>query len=288
MPDIPAATLIGYIGTIFFLFGLFLILSGMGVIQVQQITVSKGVGTLVTGIVITLVGGVLIFSDFGRARSETIEYGVAVIPTFVFPTSQALPTPNSTISGFQPQPVQEVFNIKLNSEATVLSDVLTISVDRAFSENDISISVRSPGYQRQTFENLIVGDKVVFHGQLDYEILIADFTAKINVFVSDYDVQMVVRAISSLEKKPTPVPVVKEIVVIEIGEEVDVFNGEITIAFVSDSFLNHQIKVSSSGYVSETYFISTGRKMRYDGEYTYLIVVTDFNTAGRVELTVSK
>lgn len=285
MPDIPAATLIGYIGTIFFLFGSFLILAGLGVIQIQQITVSKGVGTLATGFVIAVVGGVLIFSDLGKTKNEPIQETL-ITPTSPALTGQISPTLDSVFATSQPSHTQEIVDIELGDEIAVLNGMLTISLDFAPNENSIQISVRSQGYQRQTFEGLSIGDKVVFHGSSDYEIAITDFRV-VSGFLSTHKIQVVVKTFQSSESALTPTAAITEIITIKSGEEQKIFNGEIIIEF-SNTLFGYQIKVRSTGYVSQTYIMGIGSKFKYEGKYTYLMTITNYDTNTGLELRVSK
>jgi len=295
MPEMPANTLLGYIGTVFFLFGIFLILAGLGVIKVQQVTVSMGAKTLILGIIIAMIGGILVFSDSRKSINVSTATGsqpttsptpaLSLNPQLSITTlSNPIITPNDTTITDQ-----EVVTIKLGEEKPTINNAITISLDYAFNANSISISVRSLGYPRQTYETLRLGDKVIFHGSNDYEILIADFKDRSGLFSTNIEIQVVVKKLSLLDYTPTPENTVQEIVMVKASKEVNVFDGEIIIEFQRfELFNNYRIKIRSIGYISEGYNVVVGSRITYKGKYDYTIVVTNYSDTEGLEFTVSK
>ncbi len=63
MPDIPSDPTLGFIAVIFLLLGGFLVLAGIGIIDVDRIRVTKGTRTWVAGILLVLLGAGLFLGD---------------------------------------------------------------------------------------------------------------------------------------------------------------------------------------------------------------------------------
>ena len=82
MPDIPVGSSLEYIGVFFLIFGLFLILAGFNIINIQQITVTSGKKTYILGIIFTLVGLVFVFLENSTFSSISPE-NTASPPRFV-------------------------------------------------------------------------------------------------------------------------------------------------------------------------------------------------------------
>jgi hypothetical protein len=85
MPPIPNASPLGYIGVALLLFGLFLVLTGLGIIQVKEVVVSPGRKTWAVGGILVLLGGVFLVPDmaglFSPTASETLTTAGASTPT---------------------------------------------------------------------------------------------------------------------------------------------------------------------------------------------------------------
>ena len=61
---IPATTLSDFIGVILFFVGVLLILAGAGIIGItQHITITQGKKTLIAGIIFSITGGLLLFTQ---------------------------------------------------------------------------------------------------------------------------------------------------------------------------------------------------------------------------------
>ena len=54
--NIPAKTLLGFLGAITLVIGIFLILTGAGIIKIEKVTVEKSKKTVVVGFVLILFG----------------------------------------------------------------------------------------------------------------------------------------------------------------------------------------------------------------------------------------
>jgi hypothetical protein len=285
MPDMPANSLLGYIGTFFFLSGIFLILSGLGIIKIQQITVTKGVGTFITGVILAIIGGFLISSDF--KPSDNLINTLVITPTA---TSLVQNSPLTEIPTLIPAYVaaadEEIVNIRWQDEVPALNNALTISLDVAYNENSIGISVRSLGYPREDFSGLSIGDKVVFHGDSDFEILITDYKV-IRGFLTDYEIQVVVKRLPKSEFTPTPEYIQQEIVKVKERGKVSAFGGDIVIEFLNNGVLGKDIKIYSSGYVSKNALVSVGSEIKYEGNHKYLIIVTNYDN-NELEFTISR
>ena len=120
MPNMPANTLLGYIGTVFFFFGIFLIFAGLGVIKVQQVTVTKGTKTFIAGVIIAVIGGALVLSD---SRNTATESSVNISSTettsarTIKSQSSEITLPNPTlIAASTATSGQDIVNIKLGNE----------------------------------------------------------------------------------------------------------------------------------------------------------------------------
>lgn len=82
MPDIPVNTVTGYLGVLILLLGLFLVLTGMGIVNVQTVVVAPGKKTLVFGIIFIVLG---IFSvQFEAMDSSRSQVMPTESPTQVF------------------------------------------------------------------------------------------------------------------------------------------------------------------------------------------------------------
>ena len=291
MPEMPANTLLGYIGTVFFLFGALLVLIGLGVIKVQQITVSGGGKTLISGIVVATIGVVLIFSDMNNGVMDVL----SIDANSVVAENNSVVSVTATVSSnsYFLADGREVLNIKRGDEVAAMHGEITISLDHALGSSNLGISVRAPGYVKQDFQQLAVGDEVLFDGDASFRILIADYRV-ISGFISDYEIQVVVTKLNpeELETGSTQEPVVQEIVKLKAGEEISVFGGEIFIEYekYAKGLLSyHVVKVRSDGYVSQSYTLNRGSKVKFLGKYTYTIVLTDYDSdSGYLHLVVSK
>ncbi len=285
MPEMPANSLLGYIGTMFFLLGVFLILSGLGIIKIQQITVNKGAGTLITGIIISIIGGFLISTDFNPGKVPENSSAITLTSTSIIQSTPIIENP-TVIPAYVAAANEEIINIGWRDEVPVLNSAITISLDTAYNENSIGISVRSPGYPREDFSGLSIGDKVVFHGASDFEIFVTDYKV-ISGFLSDYEIQTVAKRLPKSEFTPTAEYTSQEIVLVKLGGEVNCFDGEVIIEYLKNGILGKEIKIRSSGYVSKNAIVSVGSEFRYEGKYNYTMVVTNYSDEG-LELTVSK
>ncbi len=168
----------------------------------------------------------------------------------------------------------------------VLNNALTISLDVAYNQNSIGISVRSLGYPREDFSGLSIGDKVIFHGDSDFEILITDYKV-IGGFLTDYEIQVVVKRLPKSEFTPTPEYLEQEIVKVKERGKVSAFDGDIVIEFLNSGILGKEIKIYSSGYVSKNAIVSVGGEIKYESDHKYLIIVTNYGNDG-LELTISR
>lgn len=70
MPEMPVNTIFGYFGVMAFLFGVFLILSGTGIIRIVDISIQAGQKTLIFGIVFILIGVGLMYVDINGLPSS--------------------------------------------------------------------------------------------------------------------------------------------------------------------------------------------------------------------------
>jgi hypothetical protein len=71
IPDIPGLTLLGFLGTLFLIGGVILILSGMGILEIQQVTViNRGKKTWVSGLIILGIGIAFLIPDIYKNLSE--------------------------------------------------------------------------------------------------------------------------------------------------------------------------------------------------------------------------
>ena len=71
MPPIPNASPLGYIGVALLLFGLFLVLAGLGIIQMKEVAVSPGRKTWAVGGILVFLGGVFLAPDMAGLFSPT-------------------------------------------------------------------------------------------------------------------------------------------------------------------------------------------------------------------------
>lgn len=64
IPDLPGLTILGFLGILFFIGGVILILSGLGIMELQQVTViNRGKKTLIAGLIILGMGIVFLMPD---------------------------------------------------------------------------------------------------------------------------------------------------------------------------------------------------------------------------------
>jgi hypothetical protein len=105
--------------------------------------------------------------------------------------------------------------------------------------------------------------------------------------VPDYEIQVVVKKMPKSEYTATPEYMLQEIVLVKLGEEVSVFDGEIFVEYIKNGLLGKEIKIRSSGYVSEDFVVGVGSKIKYEGKHSYAIVITNYSNIG-LELTVYK
>ncbi len=63
MPEIPITTPFGYLGVFLSILGFFLIVAGLGILNVEKISVKPGRGTWIIGILIAIVGLGLLFFE---------------------------------------------------------------------------------------------------------------------------------------------------------------------------------------------------------------------------------
>ena len=64
IPDIPGLTILGFLGILFLIGGVILILSGMGILELQQVTViNRGKKTWISGLIILGIGIVFLMPD---------------------------------------------------------------------------------------------------------------------------------------------------------------------------------------------------------------------------------
>jgi len=75
--DIPINSIMGYIGLALLVFGVFMVLAGLDIISVQQVTVKKGRRTWIMGIVFALIGIGLLLPEF---RTTTPTTGIPETP----------------------------------------------------------------------------------------------------------------------------------------------------------------------------------------------------------------
>lgn len=90
MPELPVQSALGYLGVLALVFGMFLILAGLEVVQFQQVTVARGRKTWMVGLAFVLIGLAFLLTDLGRTIT---------LPSALRHATEAIPTPTSPVAG---------------------------------------------------------------------------------------------------------------------------------------------------------------------------------------------
>lgn len=83
-PNIPGLTVLGFLGILFFVGGLILILSGFGIIEVQQLTVIRqGRNTWLSGLIVLAIGIAFLVPDISKVVESFKQYksGSVIMPS---------------------------------------------------------------------------------------------------------------------------------------------------------------------------------------------------------------
>lgn len=198
--DIPVSSTLGFIGIVLFGFGLFLILAGLDIFTIQQVSVKKGPKTWVLGIGIVILGAVLLFPEITSNNSiddntpttqnqETEDFQPTEAEQIVEPTSEDFqpteaqqivePTPEVTITPQQVQSQEET-----NGETTWTPVIFNIPNDGHWTQlTDTSYYVT--GDKTDAFaqsEDIIEGDFIL---KLDVESTFGNYGAGLVIIYGD-------------------------------------------------------------------------------------------------------
>lgn len=114
MPSFTVTSLVTYLGLILLGFGVFLVISGLGIVKVEQITVTQGQKTLIAGILFSIVGISLIILDSNKdnqttvANMQTTQALVVVTQTVNMPIVTAVPILHQTDITLDNQPTDTI------------------------------------------------------------------------------------------------------------------------------------------------------------------------------------
>ena len=97
MPNIPISSPLSYVGVTLFIFGFFLVISGMGIIKIEKITVTQGAKTWLIGIFLAVMGVLFLVPEL-KAPGVVSEEAPTIAPTMQ-PANEEAPT---VTSGKQP------------------------------------------------------------------------------------------------------------------------------------------------------------------------------------------
>jgi len=70
--DLPFTSPLSYIGVFLLLLGVLLVLSGLGILRIEKITIQPGSRTLVVGVVIIFLGGGALFIEISKPFSKIV------------------------------------------------------------------------------------------------------------------------------------------------------------------------------------------------------------------------
>ncbi len=135
MPSITVNSIASFIGFIALLAGFFLILTGLGVVKVEKITVTPGRLTLGTEIVLSIIGIVLLWSDI-----QSSFQGVPLTPTAASTT---------TLESFQPDQPSVCGTLKLEAirpSAILENELREYKLIGVGFCNDTSISIATKAF----------------------------------------------------------------------------------------------------------------------------------------------
>ena len=146
--NIPINSTSGFIGLLLMLFGVFMILAGLDIISIQQVTVKQGRRTWILGIVFALLGFVLFYPDL---TSPTL---ITTTPAVVDPTEVLAPTStidlSDTLAGWKSTsfeiPDDGLWRQKEDGTYTAVGSKDTIAWSEEIFEGDLEVSldVQSP------------------------------------------------------------------------------------------------------------------------------------------------
>jgi hypothetical protein len=114
MPDIPVPEPLGYIGVVFVIAGFFLFIAGLGIFNIDKLTIRPGIQTWVLGLFVALVG-ILFLMPYIR---------VAIPP---IPANATTTTPTLTLAP-TPTPIPCLFHSKPAARRTFPPSNLTGSI----------------------------------------------------------------------------------------------------------------------------------------------------------------
>jgi len=166
--DIPVSSPLGFVGIVLLGFGMFLILAGLDIFTIQQVSVKKGPRTWGLGIGIVIVGIVLLFPEITSNNSMSNK-----IPTTqnqeaenVQPSEAEQVEEPATVVTLTPQ--QEKSQEKTNGEATWNPVLFNIPNDGNWTQ-PTNASYSATGDKTDTFawsEDILEGDFIL---KLDVE-----------------------------------------------------------------------------------------------------------------------
>lgn len=123
MPDIPTGTILGYIGVILLFLGLFFFITGIGLVNIKDITVMPGRKTISVGVIFLAVGIFLVLPDISKNAHENA--GTTAIempiPTLTHTIIVANPTSSSAPSAIPSETLPSLMS-EVNSEMVRLPE----------------------------------------------------------------------------------------------------------------------------------------------------------------------
>lgn len=309
MPDIPVNAPLSYVGVFLSLTGFFLLLTGLGILNVEKITVQKGTKTAVLGLFVFLIGLVFLTPDIVRtinqtpatkiplATSEILETSTPNVITIVTTNATVKPPP-TPVSVFASTPVssvittnsqKEIATVEYKKETPFFNNEISVSFDSYYSEQLITVSVRSLGYPRQTY-SVGLSDRITYSAGAIYEILIADVKKDTSFFSNNSAIEIVV---TRLDPSVQLTPTARMQLVIDIPEnqETSIWNGELLITYDGRVFAGYSVSIRSEGYVRKSYTMSLGQSVTFEGLQKYTLTLADVQVAGgttNIQLIVTK
>jgi hypothetical protein len=139
MPNIPITSAMGYVGVFLLLFGAFLIISGIGILKIEKVTIMSGKKTWATGVITVLVGVLFLLPEISNSMHLSANPRTVTL-TFESSTVSESPITSPVVTLEAPPPTETQIPITSSPEVSTPVMVQGIEPDQSTAAYELAVT----------------------------------------------------------------------------------------------------------------------------------------------------